>query len=137
MVRKVFYFTLYLLTLVKNVKCICRFPYCGLRQAQWLFCSTSILLCLNHLRYLLIPTVLKCSYFHLFLIDDLDLHKKIIFVQKMLFQSDFCFLCNYCGVQICKNHIFSDSEIMIAPRQDTKIRLPKHMATAYWVDSII
>ena len=58
----------------------------------------------------------------------------------MLFRFDFWFLCNYSGVQIlqtvtCKNHVFSDSGIMIAPEPgtnaDSNFRLPKQTATVY------
>ena len=41
----------------------------------------------------------------------------------------------------CKNHVFSDSGIMIAPepgtKADPKFRLPKQTASVYWVDSDI
>ena len=41
----------------------------------------------------------------------------------------------------CKNHIFSDSGIMIAPEpgimEDPNFRLPTKIATVYWVDSDI
>ena len=41
----------------------------------------------------------------------------------------------------CKNHVFSDSGIMIAPepvtKADSNFRLPKQTAAVYWVDSDI
>ena len=61
----------------------------------------------------------------------------------MLFASTFVF---YAVIVVyesanceCKNHVFSDSGIMIAPepgiKADTNFRLPKQTTTVYWVNS--
>ena len=45
------------------------------------------------------------------------------------------------GRETCKNHVISDSGIMISPEPGTKAdpnsRLPKPTATIYWIDSDI
>ena len=63
----------------------------------------------------------------------------------MLFRFDICFhaiIVVYESATVtCKNHVFSDSGIMIAPKPGTKadpnFRLPKQTATVYWADSDI